>query len=163
MSFIFVSTGVNLWNQSIKIGIRSEGPFWHEFLTTRWTLFVSTPQRSDNTLLTEAVQTLFGGHRTLEHVQAYRAHEFTVEAAWRHGDLRGVGDCFLRSPVQLVQAQLPVLTGDGRVLHLSSNGYPISTSICNKNSIMYTTDRIIYNVLYVNITILNKATDDNLQ
>lgn len=53
------------------------------------------------------MQALFGCHCFFQHVQADRAHEFTVQASRAHGYLRVVGYRILRYAMELVQRQFP--------------------------------------------------------
>jgi hypothetical protein len=83
---IFLSVRIDLGNDGVEIGIGTERALRDELLTARGTLFVSRSQRRYDTLLTEAVQTLFSRHRMLENVEANGTHEFGLEFFRRHGD-----------------------------------------------------------------------------
>jgi len=52
-------------------------------------------QRGDDAVGAEAVQTLFGRHGVLQHVQTDRTHELIVQRARRHGHLSAVHDGLL--------------------------------------------------------------------
>ena len=102
-------------------------------LTSPWS------QRGDDAVRAEAVQTLFGRHGVLQHVQTDGTHQLAVQRARRHGHLRPIHDrllntythtfiipvrtitvlllphththTYLRAPVKLIQTQFPGLTG----------------------------------------------------
>lgn len=63
----------------------------------RVTVAVSLPgsQRGDDAVRTEAVQTLFGCHRVLQHVQTDGTHQLAVQRARRHRHLGPVHDGLL--------------------------------------------------------------------
>lgn len=52
-------------------------------------------QSCDDAISAEAVQTFFGCHCVLQHIQTNGAHEFTVQGAGRHGYLQTVRDGLL--------------------------------------------------------------------
>ena len=65
-------------------------------LRTRQTEALSPgPQRRDDAVGAEAVQTLFGGHGVLQHVQTDGTHELAVQRARRHRHLCPVHDRLL--------------------------------------------------------------------
>ena len=76
---VFLSVRIDLGDDGVEIGIGTERALRDELLTARGTLFVAGSQRRYDTLLTEAVQTLFSGHRMLQDVEANRTHELGLE------------------------------------------------------------------------------------
>lgn len=57
-------------NQTIKIGIRSEGALGNQFFAACRALFVSTSQSRNDAVAAKAVKTLLCSHRFLEHIEA---------------------------------------------------------------------------------------------
>ena len=53
------------------------------------------------------VETVLGGHSVREHVQADWTGQLALQGSSRDGYLSVVGDDLLRSPVQLIKAQVP--------------------------------------------------------
>jgi len=99
---IFLSIRIDLGYDAVKVGIRSERPFAYELFTTSGTLLVARPKRSNDAVMTESVQTLFGGHGGLQDFQTDRTHELILKDIGRHGYLGLVVDNFVRNPIQLV-------------------------------------------------------------
>ena len=67
-----------------------------------------TPQRSDDAVLAKPVQAFLRCVGTLEHIQAYWAHQFAVQAARGHCYLCVVCDGLLWGAMELVEAELCV-------------------------------------------------------
>lgn len=99
VGFVLLATGIDLRDEQIEIRIRTERTFRDQLLAAGGALFVAGPEGCDDAVRTETMQTFLGRHRLLQHVQANGTHQFTVEAARRHGYLAVVGDCLLRSSI----------------------------------------------------------------
>ena len=54
-------------------------------------------QRGDDAVGAEAMQTLFGRHGVLQHVQTDGTHQLAVQRARRHGHLRPIHDRLLNT------------------------------------------------------------------
>ena len=64
---------------------------------------IAAPKCSDNTIGAEAMQTLLRGHSFFEHIEAYWAHEFTMQAPGTNRDLCIIRNCILRCPMKFIK------------------------------------------------------------
>ena len=78
-------------------------------------------QRGDDAVGAEAMQTLFGRHGVLQHVQTDGTHQLAVQRARRHGHLRPIHDRLLNTHTHThthfynnITSHITVTTGESR-------------------------------------------------
>ncbi len=120
---VLLAVRIDLGNDAVKVGVRPERALRGQLLATRRTLLVAGPERRDDTVVAEAVQTLLGRHRPLQNVQADRTEQLILQDLRRDGDLGVIVDDFVRDAVHLILIELPVLCHGACVLITPTHFY----------------------------------------